>query len=158
MPTRRPPSTSSASAAVAGTPDRPQCGRGRSVVVGKILDQEQYNFNFGFDAQTGEYSNLMSKGVIDPTKVVRAALQVAGPLITIEAISGRGAEDASGSARHALRWHRLPIQEAVRSPIGLIISTTRNADAPVKNPAADNGRRWLAARVSVEVRSANRSV
>jgi chaperonin GroEL len=59
-----------------------------SVVVGKILDKEQYNY--GFDAQTGEYGNLMTKGIIDPTKVVRAALQgaasVAGLLITTEAM------------------------------------------------------------------------
>jgi len=58
------------------------------VVVGKILDKEQYNY--GFDAQNGEYGNLMTKGIIDPTKVVRAALQgaasVAGLLITTEAM------------------------------------------------------------------------
>jgi chaperonin GroEL len=57
-------------------------------VVGKILDKEQYNF--GFDAQNGEYGNLMTKGIIDPTKVVRCALQgaasVAGLLITTEAM------------------------------------------------------------------------
>jgi chaperonin GroEL len=63
-------------------------GEDGSVVVGKILDKEQYNF--GYDAQSGEYGNLMSKGIIDPTKVVRAALQgaasVAGLLITTEAM------------------------------------------------------------------------
>ena len=63
-------------------------GEDGSVVVGKILDKEQYNF--GYDAQTGEYGNLMTKGIIDPTKVVRAALQgaasVAGLLITTEAM------------------------------------------------------------------------
>jgi chaperonin GroEL len=63
-------------------------GEDGSVVVGKILDNEKYNY--GFDAQTGEYGNLMSKGIIDPTKVVRAALQgaasVAGLLITTEAM------------------------------------------------------------------------
>ena len=59
-----------------------------SVVVGKVLERDQYNF--GYDAQTGEYGNLVSKGIIDPTKVVRAALQnaasVAGLLITTEAM------------------------------------------------------------------------
>jgi chaperonin GroEL len=59
-----------------------------SVVVGKILDKDDYNY--GYDAQTGEYGNLMSKGIIDPTKVVRTALQgaasVAGLLITTEAM------------------------------------------------------------------------
>jgi chaperonin GroEL len=63
-------------------------GEDGSVVVGKILDKEQYNY--GFDAQTGEYGNLMTKGIIDPVKVVRAALQgaasVAGLLITTEAM------------------------------------------------------------------------
>jgi len=57
-------------------------------VVGKILEKDQYGF--GFDAQSGEYVNMMSKGIIDPAKVVRAALQgaasVAGLLITTEAM------------------------------------------------------------------------
>jgi len=63
-------------------------GEDGSVVVGKILEKDQYVH--GFDAQNGEYVNLMSKGIIDPTKVVRAALQgaasVAGLLITTEAM------------------------------------------------------------------------
>jgi chaperonin GroEL len=57
-------------------------------VVGKVLDKEQYNF--GYDAQIGEYGNLMTKGIIDPTKVVRTALldaaSIAGLLITTEAM------------------------------------------------------------------------
>ena len=63
-------------------------GEDGSVIVGKILEKDQYGY--GFDAQTGEYVNMMSKGIIDPTKVVRAALQgaasVAGLLITTEAM------------------------------------------------------------------------
>jgi chaperonin GroEL len=63
-------------------------GEDGSIVVGKILDKDTYAF--GFDAQTGEYGNLVSKGIIDPTKVVRTALQdaasVAGLLITTEAM------------------------------------------------------------------------
>ena len=63
-------------------------GEDGSVVVGKILEKDTYAF--GFDAQTGEYGNLLTKGIIDPTKVVRAALQgaasVAGLLITTEAM------------------------------------------------------------------------
>jgi len=59
-----------------------------SVVVGKILEKDQYAY--GYDAQSGEYGNLVSKGIIDPTKVVRTALQdaasVAGLLITTEAM------------------------------------------------------------------------
>jgi chaperonin GroEL len=63
-------------------------GEDGAVVVGKILEKDQYAY--GFDAQTGEYGNLVSKGIIDPTKVVRAALQgaasIAGLLITTEAM------------------------------------------------------------------------
>src|SRR5213082_3407739 len=63
-------------------------GEDGSIVVGKILEKDQYAF--GFDAQTGDYGNLVSKGIIDPTKVVRTALQdassVAGLLITTEAM------------------------------------------------------------------------
>jgi chaperonin GroEL len=63
-------------------------GEDGSIVVGKILDKEAYAY--GFDAQTGEYGNLVSKGIIDPTKVVRSALQdaasIAGLLITTEAM------------------------------------------------------------------------
>jgi chaperonin GroEL len=63
-------------------------GEDGSVVVGKILDKETYTF--GYDAQTGEFGNLISKGIIDPTKVVRTALEdaasVAGLLVTTEAM------------------------------------------------------------------------
>jgi chaperonin GroEL len=63
-------------------------GEDGSVIVGKILEKDQYSY--GFDAQNGEYVNLMTKGIIDPTKVVRAALQnaasIAGLLITTEAM------------------------------------------------------------------------
>src|SRR5690349_2637048 len=63
-------------------------GEDGSVVIGKILEKDAYAF--GFDAQLGEYTDMMSKGIIDPTKVVRAALQgaasVAGLLITTEAM------------------------------------------------------------------------
>ena len=59
-----------------------------SVVVGKILEGKDYAF--GYDAQKGEYGDLYKLGIIDPTKVVRTALQdaasVAGLLITTEAM------------------------------------------------------------------------
>jgi chaperonin GroEL len=59
-----------------------------SVVVGKILEHDTYAY--GFDAQTGEFGNLVTKGIINPTKVVRIALQdgasIAGLLITTEAM------------------------------------------------------------------------
>ena len=63
-------------------------GEDGSVIVGKILENEKYTF--GFDAQGGEYVDMVKKGIIDPTKVVRQALQgaasVAALLITTEAM------------------------------------------------------------------------
>ncbi|MGE0628395.1 MAG: chaperonin GroEL [Hyphomicrobiaceae bacterium] len=59
-----------------------------SVIVGKILENESYNW--GYDAQSGTYVDLVGKGIIDPAKVVRTALQdaasVASLLITTEAM------------------------------------------------------------------------
>jgi chaperonin GroEL len=59
-----------------------------SIVVGKVLESK--NDNFGLNAQTEEYGDLVGQGIIDPTKVVRTALQdaasVAGLLITTEAM------------------------------------------------------------------------
>src|SRR3954452_24146266 len=59
-----------------------------AVVVGKLLESTESNW--GFDAQTNEYADLIGRGVIDPAKVVRTALQdaasVAGLLITTEAM------------------------------------------------------------------------
>jgi len=63
-------------------------GEDGAVIAGKILDRDEYNW--GFDAQTGEFKDLVKSGIIDPTKVVRTALQdaasVAGLLITTEAM------------------------------------------------------------------------
>jgi len=63
-------------------------GEDGAVVVGKIVDKGDYPF--GFNAQTGEYGDLVKQGVIDPAKVVRTALQdaasIAGLLITTEAM------------------------------------------------------------------------
>ncbi|TCR65038.1 chaperonin GroEL [Bosea sp. BK604] len=59
-----------------------------SVVVGKLLESKDYAY--GYNAQTGEYGDLVKAGIIDPTKVVRTAIQdaasVAGLLITTEAM------------------------------------------------------------------------
>jgi len=59
-----------------------------SIVVGKLLESK--DTSFGFNAQTGEYTDLVKAGIIDPTKVVRIALQdaasIAGLLITTEAM------------------------------------------------------------------------
>ncbi len=59
-----------------------------SIVVGKLIEHKDYSY--GYDAQTGEYGDMFNLGIIDPTKVVRTALQdaasVAGLLITTEAM------------------------------------------------------------------------
>ncbi|GBD44210.1 60 kDa chaperonin 1 [bacterium HR40] len=59
-----------------------------AVVAGKLL--ESHDDNWGFDAQAGEYCNLVERGIIDPVKVVRTALQdaasVAALLVTTEAL------------------------------------------------------------------------
>ena len=71
-----------------------------AVVAGKLLDQKDKNF--GFNAYSDEYEDLVKSGVIDPTKVVRAALQdassVAGLLITTEAAVAELPEDKSAGA------------------------------------------------------------
>ena len=63
-------------------------GEDGAVIAGKTLDKDEYNW--GFDAQSGEFKDLVKAGIIDPTKVVRTALQdaasVAGLLITTEAM------------------------------------------------------------------------
>jgi chaperonin GroEL len=70
-----------------------------AVVAGKLLEQK--DTDFGFDAQAGEYTNLVKAGIIDPTKVVRAALQdaasVAGLLITTEAMVAEKPEPAGAA-------------------------------------------------------------
>jgi chaperonin GroEL len=69
-----------------------------SIVVGKVLDNP--SATFGFNAQTEEYGDLVAAGVIDPTKVVRTALQdaasVAGLMITTEAAIVEAPKPASG--------------------------------------------------------------
>src|SRR5690348_15702222 len=73
-------------------------GHDGSVIVGKLLESKQANW--GFDAQSGEYTDLVKAGIIDPTKVVRCALQdaasVAGLLITTEAMVGEKPEKKAG--------------------------------------------------------------
>ncbi|MCK5445068.1 MAG: chaperonin GroEL, partial [Rhodospirillaceae bacterium] len=64
-------------------------GHDGAVVAGKVIDANK-GANHGFNAQTGKYEDLIKSGIIDPTKVVRTALQdaasVAGLLITTEAM------------------------------------------------------------------------
>jgi chaperonin GroEL len=63
-------------------------GEDGAVIAGKILDRDEYNW--GYDAQKGEFKDLVKAGIVDPTKVVRTALQdaasVAGLLVTTEAM------------------------------------------------------------------------
>jgi chaperonin GroEL len=71
-----------------------------SIVVGKLLDKD--NPNWGYDAQTGNYVDMLKAGIIDPTKVVRLALQdaasVAGLLITTEAMVAEKPEKKAAPA------------------------------------------------------------
>jgi len=59
-----------------------------AVIVGKLLESK--DTNFGYNAQKGEYTDMIKSGIVDPTKVVRTALQdaasVGGLLITTEAM------------------------------------------------------------------------
>src|SRR5476649_857571 len=75
-------------------------GEEASIVVGKLLEQKSQTF--GFDAQNEKYVDFIEAGIVDPTKVVRVALQnaasVAGLLITTEAmITDRPKKDAGPS-------------------------------------------------------------
>jgi chaperonin GroEL len=69
-----------------------------SIVVGRVLEND--SATFGFNAQTEEYGDLVAAGIIDPTKVVRTALQdaasVAGLLITTEAAIVEAPKPSSG--------------------------------------------------------------
>jgi chaperonin GroEL len=63
-------------------------GEDGAVVAGRVLANDDYNF--GYDAQSGHFVDLVASGILDPAKVVRVALQnaasVAGLLITTEAM------------------------------------------------------------------------
>jgi len=81
-------------------------GEDGAVISGKVLDKDQYNW--GFDAQTGEFKDMVKAGIIDPTKVVRSALQHAASIgslmITTEAMVAERQETPSagdGSASDA---------------------------------------------------------
>jgi chaperonin GroEL len=81
-------------------------GEDGAVISGKVLDKDEYNW--GFDAQTGEFKDMVKAGIIDPTKVVRSALQHAASIgslmITTEAMVAERQEKPSagdGSANEA---------------------------------------------------------
>ncbi len=73
-------------------------GAEASIVVGKVLENK--NPNFGYNAQTGEYGDMVTMGIVDPVKVVRTALQdaasVASLLITTEAMIADAPKKDSG--------------------------------------------------------------
>jgi chaperonin GroEL len=73
-------------------------GEDGAVISGKVLEHDEYNW--GFDAQSGEFKDMVKAGIIDPTKVVRTALQdaasVAGLLVTTEAMIAEKPEKKSG--------------------------------------------------------------
>ncbi len=79
-------------------------GEDGSIIVGKILEKDQYAY--GFDAQNGEYVNMLAKGIIDPTKVVRSALQNAARRASDHHGShgGRKAEEGLRDAGNARWW------------------------------------------------------
>ena len=74
-------------------------GEDGAFIVGKLLESEDYNW--GFNAATGQYEDLVGSGVIDPAKVVRTALQdaasVASLLITTEALVAEAPKDDKGA-------------------------------------------------------------
>ena len=74
-------------------------GEDGAVISGKILDKPEYNW--GFDAQTGEFKDLVKAGIIDPTKVVRSALQhaasVGSLMVTTEAMVAERPERGSAA-------------------------------------------------------------
>jgi chaperonin GroEL len=80
-------------------------GEDGAVISGKVLDKDEYNW--GFDAQTGEFKDMVKAGIIDPTKVVRSALEhaasVGALMLTTEAMVGEWQEKspAGGSSGDA---------------------------------------------------------
>jgi len=72
-------------------------GEDGAVISGKVLDKNDYHW--GFDAQTGEFKDMVKAGIIDPTKVVRSALQhaasVGALMITTEAMVAEHQEKKS---------------------------------------------------------------
>jgi chaperonin GroEL len=73
-----------------------------SIVVGKVMDER--SSSFGYDAQADQYGDLIEKGIIDPAKVVRIALQdaasIAGLMITTEAGIAEAPKKEAGHAEH----------------------------------------------------------
>ena len=88
-----------------------------SIVVAKV--QESKDKNFGYNAQTDTYEDLVKAGVIDPTKVTRTALQnaasIAGLLLTTECVVVEKKEDKPAPAGASGRWHGRDVLSRARS-------------------------------------------
>ena len=99
-------------------------GEDGSIVVGKISDNETYTY--GYDAQEGQYGDLVSKGIIDPTKVVRTALQ------------GRGLDRRIADDNRGRWWPKSPRRRrpclACRRVAGWITKTGRQTQGPGNMP------------------------
>ena len=101
-------------------------GEDGAVISGKVLDRDEYNW--GFDAQTGEFKDMVKAGIIDPTKVVRSALQhaasVGSLMITTEAMVAERQEKSRCRQRIVRRrW--------------LLMRDDRAARAAGRNPMVD---------------------
>ena len=74
-------------------------GEDGSIIVGKILENK--SSTYGYNAQTGEFGDMIANGIVDPTKVVRTALQdaasIAGLLVTTEAMIAEAPKKDSGA-------------------------------------------------------------
>ncbi len=110
---------------VAGAPDRRErrrrrCGRGRQAA-------REHQRNWGFDAQANEYGDMIAKGIIDPAKVVRTALQdaasVAGLLITTEAMVAEKPKKETADAGRWPRWrHGRHGRHGLLIPTGIVVA------------------------------------
>ena len=76
-------------------------GEDGAVISGKVLEKDDYNW--GFDAQTGEFKDMVKAGIIDPTKVVRSALQHAASIGGADDHDRGDGRRASGEGRRQ-RW------------------------------------------------------
>ena len=83
-------------------------GEEGSVVVGKLLESDG-DFNYGYDSATGQYTDMIAAGILDPLKVVKTALLdatgVASLLTTSEACIVEAPEGRCASSNARRRWH-----------------------------------------------------
>ena len=116
-------------------------GSDGAVVAGKLLDQK--DTNLGFDAQTGTYRNLVEAGIIDPTKVVRTAIQgaasVAGLMVTTEAMVAEKPEKKDAAPRHGRRHGR-------HGRHGLLVRANQRCFVPGRGRVGDAAPTYLSNR------------